>query len=276
VNGDLFAADDADRTDDVNSGPFHPNPDLCSARSGFGWNGPEFTSSAAKNSPLDPIFRTAHLQLKPRTPVPEIHTEFFPFAGLTHTARFRENRLLIRVSDLFVDAPQPVVQALALILLAKLYRRQVASDIHDTYRRFILRSEMQERARKSRSERGRLPKAAPARGRWQNLDERFEGLNTAYFGGKLERPRLTWSQTKSRRILGRYDSTHRTIFISLLFDSQHIPDVVLDYVLYHEMLHIKHPSRAEDCRLVTHTKEFREEERQFVGFRQATAWIKRL
>ena len=227
-------------------------------------------------NPLEPIFQTAHLQLKPRTPVPEIHAEYFPFAGLTHTARFRADRLHIRVSDLLADAPPPVVHALALILLAKLYRRQVPSDLHDTYRRFILRSEMQERARLARTERGRRPRTAAPRGRWQNLEERFDYLNACYFEGNLERPRLTWSRTKSRRILGRYDSTHRTIFISLLFDSQHIPEYVLDYVLYHEMLHIKHPSRAVDCRLVAHTREFRAEERNFEEYSQALTWIQRL
>jgi predicted metal-dependent hydrolase len=225
---------------------------------------------------LEPIFRTAHAQLKPRTPVPEIQAEFFPFAGLTHTARYREHRLLIRVSDLFEDAPQPVIQALAVILLAKLYRRQVSSDIHDTYRRFVVRNEIQERARLARTKRGRAPRPASPRGRWQNLEERFERLNATYFAGTLERPRLTWSRTKSRRILGRYDATHSTIFVSLLFDSQHIPDFVLDYVLYHEMLHIKHPSRAENCRLVTHTPEFRADEKRFESYRMATEWIKRI
>ena len=126
---------------------------------------------------LDPIFRAAHLQLKPRTPVPPIQAEFFPFAGLTHTARYREDRLLIRVSDLFVDAPQPVIQALAVILLAKLYRRHVATDIHDTYRRFVVGNEIQERARLARTERGRAPRPASPHGRWQNLETRFERLN---------------------------------------------------------------------------------------------------
>ena len=56
--------------------------------------------------PLEPIFQKAHLLLKPRTPLPEMRVEFFPFAGLTHTARLRENRLLIRVSDLLADAPE--------------------------------------------------------------------------------------------------------------------------------------------------------------------------
>ena len=225
---------------------------------------------------LDPIFRAAHLQLKPRTPVPQIQAEFFPFAGLTHTARYREDRLLIRVSDLFVDAPQPVIQALAVILLAKLYRRHVTGEIHDVYRRFVVGSEIQERARLARTERGRAPRPALPYGRWQNLESRFDRLNALYFSGALERPRLTWSRTKSRRILVRYDATHRTIFVSLLFDSQHIPDFVIDYVLYHEMLHIKHPSRAEDCRLVAHTPEFRAEEKRFESYSKATEWIKRI
>ena len=225
---------------------------------------------------LEPIFRSAHGQLKPRTPIPQIQAEFFPFAGLTHTARFREHRLLIRVSDLFVDAPQPVLQALAVILLAKLYRRQVAADIHNIYKRFVVRSEIQERARIARTKRGRAPRPASPLGRWQNLGDRFERLNSTYFSGTLELPRLTWSGTKSRRILGRYDSTHRTISISLLFDSQHIPDFVLDYVLYHEMLHIKHPSRAENCRMVTHTPEFRAEEKRFESYRKANEWIRRI
>jgi len=169
-----------------------------------------------------------------------------------------------------------VVHALALILLAKLYRRRVESGVHDTYRRFILRSEIQERARHSRTERGHRPPVSSPQGRWQNLEKHFDRLNASYFSGQLDCPSLSWSRTKSRRILGRYDSTHHTIYISLLFDSQHVPDFVLDYVLYHEMLHIKHPSRTDDCRLIAHTPEFRAEERRFAEYRKATAWIKRL
>jgi hypothetical protein len=183
---------------------------------------------------------------------------------------------MVRVSDLFTDAPAPVIHALAIILLGKLYRRRAGSDLHETYRRFILRSEIQERAKSVRAARGRSPRATSPRGRWQDLEERFERLNSDYFAGALERPGLTWSRTKSRRILGRYDSSHRTIFISRLFDSPHIPDCVIDYVLYHEMLHVKHPSRAEDCRLVAHTPEFRAEEKRFKSYKSATEWIKKI
>jgi hypothetical protein len=225
---------------------------------------------------LEPIFQKAHLLLKPRTPLPEIHVEFFPFAGLTHTARFRDNRLLIRVSDLLKDAPEDVLRSLALILLAKIYRRRVDESHHVAYRTFILDSALQQRARAARSLRGRGPRPAIAKGRWQNLDVNFDRLNAEYFAGKLERPRLAWSATRSRRILGRYDATHQTVFVSLFFDSPLTPDFVLDYILYHELLHIRHPSRASDCRFINHTPEFRADERKFKSYKKATDWIKKI
>ena len=225
---------------------------------------------------LEPIFQKAHLLLKPRTPLPEIHVEFFPFAGLTHTARLRENRLLIRVSDLLTDAPEEVLHSLALILLAKIYRRSVDDRYHSLYRAFILDSEMQQRARTARTARGRGPRPAVAKGRWQNLELNFDRVNAEYFGGKLERPRLAWSTTRSRRILGRYDATHHTVFISLLFDSPMVPDFVLDYILYHELLHIQHPSRARDCRFINHTPEFRTDERKFKSYKKAAEWIRKI
>jgi predicted metal-dependent hydrolase len=114
------------------------------------------------------------------------------------------------------------------------------------------------------------------KGRWQNLETNFERLNAAYFEGKLQRPRLGWSTTRSRRILGRYDATHHTVFISLVFDSPRIPDFVLDFVLYHELLHVKHPSRATNCRMLTHTPEFKAEERRFEDYKKATEWLRRI
>ena len=74
---------------------------------------------------LEIIFKTAHREIRPRTPLPEIKIEFFPFAGLNHTARLHEDCLMIRVSDIFTDAPAEIFRSLALILLAKLYRKNM-------------------------------------------------------------------------------------------------------------------------------------------------------
>src|SRR2546426_12580834 len=89
---------------------------------------------------LATIFTSAHRELRPRTPVPQIQVEFFPFAGINHTARLNEGRLTVRVSDLFDKAPDEVHRALAQILLSKLYRKKVDASFHRTYRAFILRN----------------------------------------------------------------------------------------------------------------------------------------
>jgi len=224
---------------------------------------------------LAPIFRAAHLQLKPRTPVPEIRVEFFPFAGLNHTARFHEGQLLVRVSDIFTDAPQQIIGSLALILLAKLYRKKVDLAHHETYRSFILRTEIQERARLARTKRGRPPQTTSL-GRHMDLDACFDRLNRDYFDCRIDKPRISWSSKRSRHTLGRYDAAHHIIFISRLFDTPDIPSYVLDYIMFHEMLHLKHRSRIHDSRLIVHTPEFKTEERKFADYRPAKLWLKEL
>src|SRR6267143_5710974 len=112
---------------------------------------------------LELIFATAHRQLRPPTPLPDIKIEFFPFAALNHTARLHENRLIIRLSDIFTDAPGEVYRSLALILLGKLYRKTIDSSYHRIYRAFILSEDIQERARIARTKRSRRIHARDAR-----------------------------------------------------------------------------------------------------------------
>ena len=222
------------------------------------------------------IFASAHKQLRPRTPLPEIEIEFFPFAGLNHTVRLHDNRLIVRLSDIFTDAPLDVYSSLALILLAKLYQKTIDHSHHRAYRTFILSEEIQERARIARTKRGRRMRAGEARGRHVDLETLFDRLNRDYFDALLVKPRLSWSPKKSRHVLGRYDATHNIIFISPFFDVPTIPWYVTAYILFHEMLHLKHHSCVRDSRMIVHTREFKAEERQFPQLKEAMAFIKRL
>ncbi len=222
------------------------------------------------------IFTDAHRRLRPRTPLPEIRIEFFPFAGLNHTARLHESRLIVRLSDIFTDAPAGVYHSLALILLGKLYRKKIDASYHRAYRSFILTDDIQERARIARNDRCRVVRPARARGRHVDLDTLFDRLNGEYFEGGIDKPRLSWSEKRARYVLGRYDSTHHAIYISRIFDSPSIPLYVVEYVLFHEMLHLKHRSRVHDSRLIVHTAEFRSEEERFSHYRNAKLWLKGL
>jgi hypothetical protein len=212
--------------------------------------------------------------LRPRTPLPIIKIEFFPFAGLNHTARLHENRLLIRVSDIFKDAPTEIYHSLALILLGKLYRKQIDVLHHRTYRTFVLSDPVQERVRLVRTHRCRSTRTLGSRGRFVDLNELFDRLNAQYFANELDKPRISWSAKRSRYVLGRFDITHNTIFISRVFDAADVPLAVTEYVMFHEMLHVKHRSRVVENRLIVHTPEFKADEKRFAGYAEAKLWLK--
>jgi predicted metal-dependent hydrolase len=222
------------------------------------------------------IFATAHQQLRPRKPLPKIEIEFFPFAGINHTVRLRDNRLIVRLSDLVTNAPPDIYSSLALILLAKLYRKTIDHSHHRAYRTFILTAEIQERARIARTRRGRGMRAGNARGRHVDLESLFDRLNQEYFDALLVKPVLSWSPKKSRHVLGRYDATHNVIFISRFFDVPAIPWYVTAYILFHEMLHLKHHACVRDSRMIVHTREFKAEEKRFRQYEEARRWLKTL
>ena len=90
------------------------------------------------------------------------------------------------------------------------------------------------------------------------LEESFNKINDAYFFGMMEKPNLVWHD--SLRRLGTYEYGSDTISISkiLLNDLK-----VLDYVMYHEMLHKKFKFSSSNGRACHHSKEFKDEERKF-------------
>ena len=55
-----------------------------------------------------------------------MHVRFYSFVSINNTIRLREGELHVRVSDLLEGAPDPVLQAIAHILLAKLYKKTIA------------------------------------------------------------------------------------------------------------------------------------------------------
>jgi len=68
---------------------------------------------------------------------------------------------------------------------------------------------------------------------------------------------MSWSPSKTRRILGHYDPAHNAIVISRIFDHASIPRYAVEYIVYHEMLHLKHPVRLRGSRRCVHSRSSR-------------------
>jgi hypothetical protein len=214
-------------------------------------------------------------ELKPRSVVPELRVEFCRFANADSFIRLEDGRLNVRISDLLEGAPAPVFEALAFILLGKLYRKPVARMYNHRYRLYLNRRDVRRQANLIRQIRGRKFVSGP-QGEFYNLDEVFERINREYFDGLLGSPRLGWSRRPSRGMLGHFDPAHNAIIISRIFDRKEVPAIALDYVMFHEMLHLRHPVDHTGARRCVHTPEFREAEKKFPAVREAKEIIKRL
>src|ERR1700758_771919 len=182
-------------------------------------------------SGLFEIFQETYNELRPGTSLPELKVEFFAFANVNNTIRLRNGRLLVRLSDLLEGAPDGVLRAIAHILLAKMYRRPIDRGYAARYRKYVASHDIVRKAHLVRQMRGRK-RLHPARGHFYDLDAIFEELNTRFFHGLLGRPRMSGSQTKTRRILGHYDPAHNAIIISRIFDHFPVPAYWLEYIVY--------------------------------------------
>jgi hypothetical protein len=205
---------------------------------------------------------------------PEIEVEFYPYVGINHTIRVRKGRVYVRICDICRNMPLDVHRALARILVAKLYSRRPPKQADQVYSDYINTPEIREKASDNRRQKGRKI-VTSSRGMVYDLEKIFNVLNLRYFRGRIPKPVLTWSTKKTFRILGHHDSHHNTIVISRSLDSKDIPPFVVDYIVFHEMLHIEHPTKHVNGRRYNHTAAFKRDEMKFEFYTEAELWIER-
>lgn len=203
---------------------------------------------------------------------PHFVIQYHPYADLTHTIRLRGDTAHVRLSDALKPAPLTILEAVAAILLARLYRKRAPSELLELYRQFSYAKSTRRRLLLLRQRRARRAEHRPV-GHHHNLEPLFAELNRRYFSGALAQPRLGWSRRIWRGQLGCFDPALNQIVLNRQLDQQHVPSYVVSYVLYHEMLHLKYPMRFERCRRTSHSARFREEEKRFEDYARAMRFL---
>ena len=221
-----------------------------------------------------PFYTEAFERMNALHDISAIDVSFYPYVGINHTIRVRGGKIYVRIGEICRDMPDANQRALAYILVAKLLRKKVPPQARDLYSSWIKSKEIRERATESRRARGRKVVTTHA-GEIYDLDEIFDRVNAKYFGGSVEKPVLTWSTRHTYRILGHHDSTHQTIVVSRSLDAKDVPRYVVEYVVFHEMLHIHHPTVHHNGRRYNHTAAFSRDEHKFAYFVEAEKWIER-
>jgi predicted metal-dependent hydrolase len=61
-----------------------------------------------------------------------------------------------------------------------------------------------------------------------------------------------------------------------VLDGPKAPRLALEYVMFHEMLHLRYPVDTRGVRRRVHTKDFRQAEKDFAELKEAKEALKRL
>ena len=221
------------------------------------------------------LFHRLYTRLGCQGRPPQFNVEYYPYANLMHTIRIDDDVASVRISDVLQGAPLVIFEAAAAILLARLYRRRAPAELLISYRRYTAAPRTRRRMAALRGVRGRRVKTGP-RGAIYDLAPMFTRLNRRYFGGRLHRPRLGWSERTWRTQFGCFDPALDQIVLSRWLDRAAVPAYAVEYVLFHEMLHVKHPLRAARCGMEAHSRRFREEEQRYVHYPRARKFLDRL
>lgn len=92
------------------------------------------------------------------------------------------------------------------------------------------------------------------------LEQSFQRVNQTFFSNGMEQPNLTWGNAAFRK-LASYNFHNDTITVSSIFNDA--KSEILDYLMYHELLHKHHQFKHHNGRSSFHTREFRAAEEAY-------------
>jgi hypothetical protein len=201
---------------------------------------------------------------------------FIEFTHSSHLYKFRtlpqaqgNNLITLNISESFIHSSNQVLTAL--IQTALHQENTTASQI---IRQFSLSEECSDVL----LELDLIAQIATetAQGQIYDLDHLFYIINQQYFTGTMVKPRLMWSSSLSHRKLGHYERTRDRIVISKILDRQQIPQYLVEFILYHELLHKHHGIQWLNGKCMVHTPEFKRSERKFSQFQAAENFLKKM
>jgi hypothetical protein len=186
---------------------------------------------------------------------------------LVSQATAKDGARVVRVHQLFLDAPDDVRAALARWLSrGDKAAGRVIDDFVDAREHLL-------------GVAAPLPRDAHV-GAHHDLAAIFVDVNERYFAKPVD-AEIGWGgvghvrrRGRSSITFGTYDERLRRILIHPCLDQAHVPRLCVARVVHHEMLHAKHPQvRGDDGRRVVHGPAFRRDEAQFEGAPEADRWF---
>lgn len=189
------------------------------------------------------------------------------------SARPAARGLAVRIHRSFLEADDETLRAVTIFLNSR------KGEMQRTIALQVIRSYF-DRHRSVDEPPSRRLRLQP-KGRHVDLRDLRDRLNQQYFAGAL-RVLITWGKAPTVRrrrgrgfsiLLGSYTETDRLVRIHPCLDQAHVPEHVVESVVYHEMLHAALPSEHHNGRRRLHTPEFRRREKLYRHAAAANQWL---
>ena len=178
------------------------------------------------------------------------------FNGYNANIKLYNNILEARLSKKWFTISREIQMGLIQSLLIRLFKEKKRTTNIDLYHNFIKNVHI----------------AIPKINSHPLLVGSFSRVNKKYFSELIEQPNLEFNKSVNK--LGSYEYGSDTITISKYL--KEYPNDILDYVMYHEMLHKKFKFNNTGIKTKHHSKKFKEEERKFKNSRIIEKQLKNL
>lgn len=179
--------------------------------------------------------------------------------------------LKLRLHKMFQQADDTILKALS-VFIRGIPSIRASGKLDE----FIKSNQSQIRVRTERRRNPVVPE-----GDHFNLENVLARVSTAYFGGATDAVKIGWGRLRERRgrrrrtrsrALATYCFEDTTIRVSPVLDSPRVPDFVIDWVVYHELLHHILPIEKSGNRKRYHTTKFRTLEKGYPLYEEARRW----
>ncbi len=193
----------------------------------------------------------------------------FYHQGPLYKIKGRGKILEISIQEGYISAPDRIISAFLKLSVqpdAKAYRQEIKEYTFSRNYRQI----------RERLEYLGVPRGSFAAGSVHDLRDSFKRVNQTYFDEELDQPNLIWNNRLTHRKFGHYQWDTDTVMLSSSLDHTRVPGLVVDYVMYHELLHKKLGARQAKQNRIAHTREFREAEEKFHSLQKAKRILNRI
>ncbi len=201
--------------------------------------------------------------------------DFAPYSELKHTWRVVGCKASFKVSDYLVDAPDDVIDSLARYLVPMAFCTEPSGAGSERYLTFLRSRQFWQRKRELYLSRAKNLSLDP-KGRNRDLKAVFDYVNSTYFRSKIGNPILAWVSESPARRLGYYFEPLNLLAVNRVLDAERVPRFVLEFVVYHELLHHIDAESGRRTKRVHHTKSFKAQEHRFSSYVEAERWLRRL